>query len=371
MRLLWFSWKDSEHPQAGGAETVKSQVCRRLVSDGHDVLQITGGYRGATQRTSLDGSTVIRLGGRYSVYWHAYRYYRANLRGWADLVIDECNTIPFFARSYVDEPTSVVIYQLAREVWFYQMPPPLSLIGYILEPLYMRLLRSSKVLTISESTKLELVALGFSPKAIHVMRMGSELSGLPTAPEIRPGLSPTLLYLGSLREMKRPGHVVDAFIIAAKSVPQLKLVIAGGGDPRYIAKLRRIVESSGLADRITLTGYVTKEEKLQLMLRADLIAVTSVKEGWGLIVTEAAGQGTPAVVYDVDGLRDSVRHRETGLVTAVTPEALASGIVEMLANPSLYAYCQRRAWEWSKELNFNNTYRDFCQALEVTCPPSH
>lgn len=354
-----------EHPQAGGAEVVKREVCRRLVADGHKVIQITGGFPGGNKQAELDGSTVVRVGGRYSVYWHAWRYYRTNLRGWADLIIDECNTVPFFAQAYVGEPNAMVVYQLAREVWFYQMKPPLSWIGYFLEPLYMRLLRSNRVLTICESTKRELVTLGFNPRHIRIMRMGSELVGVPRAPSAKGGPTPTLLYLGSLREMKRPDHVVEAYRIASKTLPQLKLIIAGGGEGPYFDKLVRLVESSGLAEHITLAGRVTKEEKLQLMRQADLIAVTSVKEGWGLIVTEAASQGTPAVVYDVDGLRDSVRHRETGLVTACTPEALASGIVEMLTNPSLYARCQQRAWEWSKELNFDNTYRDFCQALEI------
>jgi hypothetical protein len=56
--------------------------------------------------------------------------------GWADIVIDETNTIPFFAKYYVKEPHLMFFHQLCREIWFYQMRFPLSLIGYLLEPLY-------------------------------------------------------------------------------------------------------------------------------------------------------------------------------------------------------------------------------------------
>ena len=52
------------------------------------------------------------------------------------------------------------------------------------------------------------------------------------------------------------------------------------------------------------------------MRQASVILVTSVKEGWGLVVTEANSQCTPAIVYDVDGLRDSVQNGKTGVVVA-------------------------------------------------------
>jgi glycosyltransferase involved in cell wall biosynthesis len=87
--------------------------------------------------------------------------------------------------------------------------------------------------------------------------------------------------------------------------------------------------------------------------------MTSIKEGWGLVVTEAAGQGTPAVVYDADGLRDSVRHAETGLVTDSNPQALAGGIKHLLTNESKYRELRRRAWEWSKSMTFDQSYNDF------------
>lgn len=365
MKILWLSWKDMAHPQAGGAEVVKREITRRLVATGHEVILITAGFPGAEKETIIDGCTVIRVGGRYSVYWHAWRYYSDNLRGWADLVIDECNTVPFFARAYVAEPSAMVVYQLAREVWFYQMMPPFSWIGYCLEPLYMRLLSTNRVVTICGSTKCDLVELGFDLEKIHIIRMGSELACVPRLSISKPSDVPTMLYVGSLREMKRPDHVIAAYQIASKLLPELRLIIAGAGEDPYFTKLVRIVESSGLTERITFSGHVNKEEKLRLMQCADVIVVTSVKEGWGLIVTEAASQGTPAVVYDVDGLRDSVKHRETGLVTASTPEALAAGVVEMLTNPKFYTYCRQNAWEWSKELNFDNTYGDFCKALEI------
>lgn len=366
MKILWLSWKDAEHPLAGGAEVVKSQMCQRLARDGHTVVQLTAGFKGGASETQLDGCKVIRVGGRYSVYWQAKRFYQKRLKGWADLVIDECNTVPFFAKTYVAEPNVLFINQLARIVWFYQMRFPIACIGYILEPIYLRMLSSSKIITISNSTKQELLMLGFDPKKISIIRMGNKSGAISNLTFKSSSLSPTLLYLGSLRPMKRPHHVIKAFILAKAHIPQLKLILAGEGEGAYQKKLMTLIKSSGHSPSIVCTGRVSEEEKIVLMKSAHLIVVTSVKEGWGLIVTEAAAQGTPAVVYDVDGLRDSVKHEITGLVTPCSPNDLADGIIRMLRDDGLYNQCRRAAWEWSKELTFENSYTDFCKALNIS-----
>ena len=105
-------------------------------------------------------------------------------------------------------------------------------------------------------------------------------------------------------------------------------------------------------------------KKLDLMQRAHLICVTSLKEGWGLIVTEAASQGTPAVVYNVDGLRDSVRNGKTGFVCEMnTPGNMAEQCTELLGDTVEYERLRRAGWEWSKDMNFENSYKQFTSKI--------
>jgi len=101
------------------------------------------------------------------------------------------------------------------------------------------------------------------------------------------------------------------------------------------------------------------------MRRSHLIGVTSVKEGWGLIVTEANSQGTPAVAYDVHGLRDSVRHKQSGIITDPNPRSLAYGIVTALKDRSHYDRMRERAWQWSKQINFDQSYKDLKSAIGI------
>lgn len=365
MKILWLSWKDAEHPHAGGAELLKSMICQRLSADGHVVIQLTGGFPGAAKETVLDGGCrVIRLGNRWTVYWHVWRYYNRHLRGWADLVIDECNTVPFFAGLYSHERVAMIVYQLSREIWFHQMSMPISLFGYFLEPIYLRILHKNRVVTICESSRQDLIRHGFSCNLIDIISVGIELEPLPTLESVDKFPEPTMLYLGSLRKMKRPDHVVKAFNEARQEISNLKLLIAGEGDGGYYYKnLMHEIAASPYVSDIKLLGRVTKDQKIQLMQKSHLIAVTSVKEGWGLIVTEAASQGTPAVVYDVDGLRDSVRDGQTGMVTKASPSFLAKGVVDILSNDIKYKKIQLQAWEWSREINFNNSYNDFKNVL--------
>lgn len=83
-------------------------------------------------------------------------------------------------------------------------------------------------------------------------------------------------------------------------------------------------------------------------------------------MTEANSQGTPAVVYDADGLRDSVKNNETGIICQKNnPENLADNIVNLLENKEKYEMLRKNAWEWSKKINFEKSYKDFINFITL------
>ena len=363
-KILWMTWKDLKNPQAGGAETVNEEIIKRLAKNGYEVILIVAGFDNSKPEEVIDGYRVIRVGSRWSLYWYAYRYYKKNHVGWADLVIDEMNTIPFFTKYYVKEKNIILAHQLCREIWFYQMFFPLNIVGYILEPIYLWLLSDRKVITISESSKNDLIRFGFKKTNISIITPGIETLPLKSLNQIEKQNNFTILSLGSIREMKRPDQQVLAFQIAKKTIPELKMKIAGGGSGPYFEKVMKMISESPYKKDIEYLGRITDEEKYELMQKCHLITVTSVKEGWGLIVTEANSQGAPAVVYDVDGLRDSVRNGVTGLIAKEkTPESLAKEIVKLYKDKKKYSELQKNAWEWSKEINFENCYKKFVEAI--------
>lgn len=365
MKIIWFSWKDKKHPQAGGAEVVADALLSRLAKDGHEVTLLTARYAGASPEDTINGYRVIRVGGRFSVYWQAFRYYQKHLKGQHDFVIEEINTIPFFTRWYIAGKRTLFFHQLAREIWFYQMFFPLSLVGYIAEPVYLWLLSKDSVITISQSTKSDLVRFGFKPENISIISEGIDITPLESLEGIKKSDVPTILSLGAVRPMKRTLEIVKAFEVLKARVSTAVLVIAGDTAGKYGARVLQAVAESKYKNDIHVVGKVAREEKIRLMQSAHILAVTSLKEGWGLVVTEANSQGTPAVVYNVDGLRDSVRDGETGLYAKEnTPEGLAKSMIQMLEDKTAYEKMRQNAWSWSKEVTFERGYEEFMKVIQ-------
>lgn len=364
-KILWLTWKDKKHPLAGGAEIVNEEIAKRLVRDGHEVVFLVGGFENCEKEEVVDGYKIIRLGNRYTLYWKAFRYYKKHFRGWADLVVDEMNTIPFFARFYVKEPVIMFVHQLCREIWFYQFPPVLSWVGYLVEPIYLWLLRKSEVITISDSTKKDLMRYGFEEKNISIISEGIDIDPIEDLNSVEKYPEFTMLSLGAFREMKNTLDQVKAFEIVREKIPELKLKIAGDNSGKYGEKVLEFIEKSSFRDDIEYLGKVSQEKKVELMRKSHFISVTSIKEGWGLIATEANSQGTPAVVYDVDGLRDSVRHQETGIIANEnTPNGLMKAIVQVFNDKEEYAKLRENAWKWSREFTFDKCYDDFSNLMK-------
>jgi len=370
MKILWLSWKDTSHPGAGGAEVVMHELSKQMIADGHDVTLLTARYPGAAKFDTIDGVHIIRVGNnRYTHPFAALAYYAKYLRNKFDVVIEDVNTAAYFSPFLKDSAKQILFYhQLAREIWHLEMKPPFSQLGYyILEPAATFALSrpNVKTVTISESTKKDLQKFGFRPENIHIISEGTQMVPAGDIAAIKKYDRPTVLSLGAMRVMKRTLEQVKAFEIAKKRIPSLQMMLAGDASGEYGQQVLRYIEQSPYRDDIQFLGRVSDEKKIELMQRAHLIAVTSIKEGWGLIVTEANSQGTPAVVYDVDGLRDSVRNNQTGMVTAVNPAALADGFVALLSDPTVYETVRRTGWEWSKTITFEQSYKDLKKVLEI------
>lgn len=369
MKIVWFTWKDKTHPLAGGAEAVNEDLASQLARDGHEVLFLVSGYPGAKPKEQINGYTVIRIGNLYTVYFFAAFYFFRNLRTWPDLIIEEINTIPFMTQWYTRAKKILFIYQLCRNVWFYQLFFPLNIIGYLLEPISLFLLRKNHVITESMSTKRDLIRFGFSEKNISIVAVSIDLEPIKDQDLALKPQTFTLLSLGTIRTMKRTLDQILAFELAKKSIPKLQMIVAGKAVGKYGRDVLNAISMSPYATDIEYFGSVSQEKKIQLMRKSHIILVTSVKEGWGLIVTEAGSQGTPAIVYDVDGLRDSVNNDKTGIIVEKnTPAEMAKEISSLCVNPLKYSELQENTLKHSKKFTKENSYRTFIEKLKSIAP---
>ena len=282
---------------------------------------------------------------------HAYLRYRKRIRKDFDVVIDEVNTIPFFTPLWAGIPSFVLIHQLAREVWWYESSWPLSLFGYVAEPIYLRCYRTAPTFTISQSTKTDLRRLGFNGP-ITILPIGVEVVSRP--PSAKADL-PTFLYVGRLAPSKRIKDIIEAFGIFRRHVSPAMLWLIGEGPKSYQRELYELTARLGLSSDVNFLGRVSRADKHQRMAEAQVLLMTSVREGWGLVVTEANAVGTPAIVYDVGGLRDAVQHEVTGLVVAPKPAELAKAMLRLAQDPALYRQLSTEAIRTSALMSFDTS----------------
>jgi len=341
----------------GGAEVFTREVARRWVEQGHEVTLFASEFPGCKSEEFLDGVRVVRAGGRYSVYWRAKEYYKKRFsREGYDVVIDEINTRPFLTPKFVNNGERVValIHQLAREYWFYETPFPISYIGYhFLEDRWLRNYVDVPTVTVSESTRRDLLDLGF--KRVLVVPEGLNFTPLSEVPEKEE--YPVVVYAGRLKRAKRPDHAIRAFKIVKEKFPDAELWVIVQGP------FRRDLERMA-GDGVKFLGGLSNEERRRLLARAWVLVNPSVREGFGLNVLEANALGTPCVTYNVAGLRDSVRDGVTGLlVPSGDVEALAEAIIRVLSDDGLRERLSRNALGWARSFSWDKTAKEFLKIV--------
>jgi len=356
MRILWLNWRDTQNPEAGGAEVYTHEVMKRLVRKGNEVTLFTSRFRGCQLNEKIDEVDIIREGNKYTSYKKAKKYLKT-YRHHYDIIIDEINTRPFFAPSVVGENKVIsLIHQLAREFWFYETKFPLNYIGYYyLEKKWLSSYKNVTTITVSNSTKRDLDALDF--KKVFVVPPGLNVLPLPKVKEKEP--DPTVVFVGRLKNAKLPHHALQAFAKIKSEIPHTKMWLIGDG------YLRRQLESSKVKD-VTIFGHISNEKKYELMSRAHMILVPAVREGWGLIVTEANAMSTPAIGYDVNGLRDSIRHDETGIIVKEkSPEAMGQQAVSLFKDSERLFKYSKNALEDSKQYSWDRTVNSFQEVIDI------
>lgn len=363
MNILILNWRDVRHPKSGGAELVTMEHAKAWVKAGHRVTWLTASYPGAKKESTVEGVHFVRRWGSLTVYLYAPFYLLANAR-LVDVIVDEVHGFPFFSPLFTRKPVVVFIHEIAGEIWDFMFPFPKNVIGKLLERWYFRLYRNNLFWTDAPSTIEELVERGI-PK--------NQCTAIPcpivTNPKLKIQISkkeqnPTYIFVSRVVRMKGVEEIIKAFSLITRTQPKAKLWIVGGGEDLYITELQRMIDEYGVKNAVTFFGEVGEGKKYELMARAHLLLHASVKEGWGLVVLEAASVGTPSVVYNVPGLRDVVVHSKTGMVIPDnSPLTMARESMALLLDRQRYLTYQRQAMARVKSLKWERVTKKSLQWL--------
>jgi glycosyltransferase involved in cell wall biosynthesis len=319
MRILIFNWKDPSPTHSPGLGVFTEEVARALVQRGHSVTLFAAAVAGARAPEGR-GSRSSAEAASASIAPHATSG-RPKDRGRFDVIVDEINTRPFLTPHFVhDVPIVALIHQLAREIWFVETPFPVSVLGrYVLEPRWLRPYRDVPAITVSQSSA-DSLSRHHGWRDITVVPEGLALH---PPPEIPKEPDPTVVFLGRLVAMKQPAHALEGFAALSRRIPTAQLWVIGDGP--LLGRLRKRA-----SERVSFLGRIDRSELRERLARAHVLVSTSIREGWGLNVSEAAALGTPALGYAVPGLVDSLA-ASGGATVQPSPEALGEALIDFFS----------------------------------------
>ncbi len=329
LRILVVNWQDRLNPNAGGAEEHLHQIFGRLSRRGHRVTLLCSGWDSCEPSAEIDGIRVLRTGGRYSFNLSAPLNSGRLLRGERfDVVVEDLNKVPMLSPLWVPAPVHLLlVHHLFGTTAFREANLGLATATWLFERIIPAVYRGLPCVAVSESTRDDLAHRGLDPADITVIRNGVELDDLGPATERF--ATPTIVYLGRLKRYKRVDLVLKAVARLRQRGIEVDTIVAGKGDAR--ASLESAVHDLGIADQVRFAGFVSEEQKGELLSRSWAHVLTSPKEGWGIVSMEASACGTPTVASDSPGLRETVRHGETGYVVPHGDvDALADALLRVM-----------------------------------------
>jgi len=350
MKILILNRRDIANPNAGGAELYTHEIALGLAGTyGCEVVVFSTRYPDSNEEDVIDGVRYIRKGSEITVHMWGFLYVMKHRKSF-DLIIDEFNGSGFF--TFFLPNALLLIHQLYKQYWVTELGPK-GAIPYVLEPVLLRFYRRRPVITVSNSTKNDLEQLGFRNVNIVMNAIDNLYSG-----PIQKDPVPTMIFLGRLKSTKQPMHAIEIFNKVKMNVPEARLWIVGYGTLEDDLK-KRAEEIGG----VTFWGRVSEKDKFSILRRAHVLIVPSIREGFGINVIEAASAGSPAVGYNVHGLRDSIRHGETGYLVGSADEA-AKKIIDLFKDPAEYARMSNNCLIYSKGFDWRNKVDEFWEIIK-------
>lgn len=384
--ILALSWRDIKAPKAGGAEVHTHEMLSRADKNKYRIIHFSPLAGNLPEKEEIDGVTYMRGGNVITVIFKAMHYYKKNRKD-IDFVIDQCNTHRFFTPFWVAKEKRIFyIHQLTKEIWDYSAKFPISKIGELTEEWMLRLNRKDAVITVSESTKEELIERGYQPEKIKIIHNGVSFKPWSEDKWCEKEPSPAFIYAGRYSPYKGIDVAVQAFAKLKKEYPNAKLWILGKKNQEYVdnniipicreaqlkwedvSKDENGMEIEPQSGDIISWGYVSEEKKLELLSRAWTLVFPSIREGWGIPVTEAGCVGTPCIAFDSSGIREAVDYGNAGyLCSENSVDGLWKEMCLVISDEMMYSEKRQKAYQYSSQFQWDEVGKEFGRLIDELC----
>lgn len=358
-RIHFVAWRDLDDPEAGGSELHAHMVASRWAAAGLDVTFRTSAVPAEPEALGREGYRVLRRSGRYAVFpGAAWEGIRMGHRP-GDALVEIWNGMPFLSPLWYRGPRIVFLHHVHAEMWGMVLPPMLARAGDLTERrIAPRFYRHSRVVTLSESSRTEIVELlRLRPERITVAPPGVDPRYSPGGQRSR---VPLVVAVGRLVPVKRFDVLLRALAALKADHPALRAVVIGEGYER--AALEALRDELGATEWIDLPGRVSDAELVDWYRKAWVVASSSQREGWGMTLTEAAACGTPAVATAIAGHTDAVLDGQSGLLVGQDGD-LTAALHRVLGDEVLRSRLSKGALARARWFTWDATARRALEAL--------
>jgi glycosyltransferase involved in cell wall biosynthesis len=329
----------------GGAERWLRSLAERLAAEGHDVTYLTLRQWPRGEPPQVPGVKVVAVGPAMALYTDGGRrrilppivfglgVFAHLLRHWRSYDVVHTGAFPYFSllAAAAVRPLGrfrfvVEWYEVwTRAYWNEYLGRVGGLIGWSIQRLCLKIPQHAFCLSQLHAERLRQEGFRGEVEVVGGLYAGSL--------EVRPvvdGAPPTVVFAGRHIPEKRVLTLVPAIARARESVPELRCQIFGDGPDR--AELLRLIDQLALGGVVEAPGFVDMQLVDDALRSALCMVLPSRREGYGMIVVEAAAKGTPSVlVADPDNAAtELIEPGVNGFVAESTdPEALADAIVRV------------------------------------------
>ncbi len=375
-KITIVAWRDLEDVTAGGSEIHAHEIAKRWAEAGLEVTMRTASTDNNDSVGMRDGYKIIRKSSKYSVFGQTVIDGLIGRMPEADVLVEIWNGMPFLSPIWSKGPRVVILHHVhEKALWRSVLPIGLADVGaYFEKKVAPKFYRNTRVITPSTSSADEVIdLLGWPDYHVNVVHPGVNSRFRPQGQKSE---YPLIFAVGRLVEVKRYDWVINAVNQLRKRVPNAQLVIAGEGAAK--PDLYKLIDELDASSWCKLAGKISDSQLVSYYRRAWAVVSASMREGWGMTLTEAGACGTLSVASRIPGHMDAVVDGETGFLFD-TLEQFVECLVQVTTDRELSKQLSVGALRHSSQLTWDaaatrafqildRTYRESTGQIELLLP---
>lgn len=351
MKILHILYDGVGNPWFGGGGTIRNQEIYKRMAKRHEITILTGAYPCSEKVSVLDGVKYIRLGIGNNV-WQSLFSYSFNIfwyRGYTgyDLVVKDLLPVSPVFTAFLSSEVPVIASIQNMEYYFFRTYKFLGLLPWMNHEISIRSYKNYLLTAYSMYDLLKKKAARDAKITVIPYGVEDELFGAVSSE------GNYILYLGRFDIFQKGlDTLLQAFKDISTKFPQVELVFGGGG--REEARLKELVGDLSLTQKVKFVGRVQGEKKKDLLGNCFFVCMPSRFESWGIVAIEAGAAGKPVIGTKIQGMIDSIKDGETGiLVPPERSDLLAEKMIYLIENEAERKRLGANGRKWAKNFDWN------------------